>query len=58
MFQIKLYSQALGKEIEMPNDKHLGLLEACHYADVYKKSNPQATFTVYNEQNGDVEYQV
>lgn len=58
MFKITLYSPALGREIEMPHDKHLGLLEACNYADIYKKSNSQATFTVYNEENGDIEYQV
>lgn len=43
---------------DMPDDHDLGLMEACWRADVYKKRNPKAVFTVVNETNGDVEYQI
>lgn len=57
-YMITMYSPYLKKEIEMPHDKHIGLLYACHLADVYKEKYKDATYTVYNEINGDVEYQV
>lgn len=44
--------------MDMPHDKGLGLFEAMHRADIYKSHNGTATFTVVNEENGDVEYQV
>lgn len=43
---------------DMPYDNHLDLFEAFYRADICKKRNPKATFTVVNEENGDVEYQV
>lgn len=44
--------------LEMPGDKGLRLFEACHRAELYKKKNPQAIFSVVNEENGDIEYQI
>jgi len=43
---------------DMPMDTGLGLLEACDRAEIYKRRNPAAVFTVVNEDNGDVEYQI
>lgn len=44
--------------IDMPKDKKLKLFEACYRCDIYKEKNPKATFTVVNEETGDIEYQV
>lgn len=44
--------------LDMPHDNGLRLNEACYRADLYKNRNPQRTFSVINETNGDIEYQV
>ena len=41
-----------------PLDSGLHLIEACYRAALYKRRNESATFTVVNEDNGDIEYQV
>lgn len=55
-FKIVLSTPAV--VVDMPNDKGLGLFDAMHRADLYKSHNRTATFSVVNEENGDVEYQV
>ena len=57
-YKITLYSKSIGQTIDMPNDSGMRLLEACHFADIYKRKNPQAVFSVVNEETGDIEYQV
>lgn len=44
--------------LDMPHDNGLRLSEACYRADLYKNRNPQRTFSVINETNGDIEHQV
>ena len=44
------------RDIPMPLDFNLGLLEACYRADLYAKKNKDATFIVVNEW-GDVDYE-
>lgn len=56
-FKITLYTKRVGT-IDMPNDKGMRLLEACEFADIYKRKNPNAVFSVINEETGDIEYQV
>ena len=56
-FKITLYTKRVGT-IDMPNDKGMRLLEACEFADIYKRKNPDAVFSVINEETGDIEYQV
>ena len=56
-YKITLYTKRTGT-IDMPNDKNMRLLTACEYADIYKRKNPKAIFSVVNEETGDVEYQV
>lgn len=56
MFKIVIYVQ--GRAVDMPHDSGLRLCEACYRADIYKRRNESATFTVVNEDNGDIEYQV
>ena len=56
-FKITLYTKRVGT-IDMPNDKGMRLLEACEFADIYKRKNPDAVFSVINEDTGDIEYQV
>lgn len=56
-FKITLYTKRVGT-IDMPNDKGMRLLEACEFADIYKRKNPNAVFSVVNEETGDIEYQV
>ena len=55
-FKIKMYIPRIRKQMDMPNEKGLGLFEACHRADLYKRSNPHCNYSVINEDNGDVEY--
>lgn len=43
---------------DMPYDNNLDLFEAFWRADIYKNRNPKAIFTVVNQENGDIEYQV
>lgn len=57
MYKVTMCTPSLGRTICMPKDKDLGLFEAAYRADLYKKKNPTATFTVVNMENGDVEYQ-
>ena len=47
-----------GRLLDMPKDHGLGLSEACYRADLYKKRNEARTFSVVNEVNGDIEYQI
>lgn len=42
----------------MPGDVGITLFDACWRADIYKRHNPTATFTVVNMINGDIEYRV
>lgn len=56
-YKITLYTKRTG-EIDMPNEKGMRLMEACDYADIYKRKNPQAIFSVVDEVTGDLEYQV
>lgn len=56
-FKITLYTKRVGT-IDLPNDKGMRLLEACEFADIYKRKNPNAVFSVVNEETGDIEYQV
>lgn len=44
--------------IDMPLDNGLSLLEACGRADIYKRHNSKAVFSVVNVETGDIEYQV
>lgn len=44
--------------IDMPHDNGLGLFEACYRADIYKRHNSKAVFSVVNVETGDIEYQV
>lgn len=55
MFKIVLSKPDM--EIDMPNDKHLSLFDACDRAEIYQRHNRSASFKVINEDNGDVEYQ-
>ncbi len=56
MFKIRIDTNDIHSD--MPMDTNLGLLEACDRAEIYKRKNPAAFFTVVNEDNGDVEYQI
>lgn len=56
-FKITLYKKEIGT-ITMPSCNGLRLLEACYFADIFKRRNPEAIFSVVNEENGDIEYQV
>lgn len=56
MFKIVLDKGEI--HVDMPNDSGLRLLEACYRADLYKRRNPAAIFSVVNMDNGDIEYQV
>ena len=44
--------------ITVPGCNGLRLLEACDFADIFKKQNPKAIFSVVNEETDDIEYQV
>lgn len=57
-FKIKMYIPSIGKAIDMPSDNGLRLFEATHRADLYKRNNPACTFSVVNEDNGDIEYEI
>lgn len=39
-------------------ETHDRLLEACEFADIYKKNNPVRIFGVFNTENGDTMYEV
>lgn len=39
-------------------NNHLGLFEACHYAELYKKRNPKNTYRVINNENQDLEMEI
>ena len=56
MFKIMLEKD--GMRINMPHDHGLRLLEAAERADIYKRHNPSAVFTVVNEENDNIEYQI
>jgi hypothetical protein len=56
MFKIQMSFD--GRLLDMPNDSGLRLSEACYRADIYKNRNPKRTFTVRNEDNDDIEYQI
>lgn len=56
MYQI--YMSSSNGIVEMPEDKHLGLIEACKRADLYKKRNAKNKFLVVSEEYGDIEYEV
>lgn len=43
---------------DMPNDKNLRLFDACDRAEIYKRKNPSAVFSVVNMETGDIEYQI
>ena len=54
-------------EMVMPNgnvvnmgfgNNHLGLFEACRYAELYKKRNPKNTYRVINNENQDLEMEI
>lgn len=47
-----------GNIVDMPHDSGLRLSEACYRADLYKRRNEKRVFSVVNEDNGDIEYQV
>jgi hypothetical protein len=53
----EIYMLFEGRQVPMPSDHGLSLIEATRRADLYKKRNPARTFTVCNEINGDIEYQ-
>ena len=38
-------------------DENIGLLTACHRADLYKNRNGKCRFVVVNNDNGDWEYE-
>ena len=56
-FKITLYKKEIGT-ITMAGCNGLRLLEACDFADIFKKQNPKAIFSVVNEETDDIEYQV
>ena len=56
MFKIVMTFE--GRFLDMPHDSDLRLIEACYRADLYKKRNSVRTFSVINEETGDIEYQV
>lgn len=56
-FKITIFTKRTGT-FDMPNEKGMRLLQACEFADIYKRHNPDAVFSVVNEQTGDIEYQV
>lgn len=56
MFNFNIIMRVHERDIPMPLDVNLGLLEACYRADLYAKRNKDATFIVVNEY-GDVEYE-
>ena len=58
MFKIIMKPASTGRLVPMPGDKNLSLREAVWRADLYKKKNPKATFSVVNEINEEVEYEV
>lgn len=47
-----------GNVVKMPSDTNLGLFEACHRAELYKKRNLKNTFRVINNDNEDLEMEV
>ena len=57
-FKIKMYIPSIGKAIDMPSDKGLRLLEAEHRMHCYKANNPDCTYLLVNEDNGDIEYEI
>ena len=57
-YKITFYSKRIGETLDMPNENGMCLLEACNFAEIYKRKNPQAVFSVVNEETGDIEYQV
>lgn len=57
-FKITLRTPRLRRAIDLPKDKGLRFFEACERADIYKRCNPQATYSVVEEEHGDILYQV
>ncbi len=55
MYKIIMYVN--GTTISMPLDTDLRLFEACEKADIYKRHNSKAVYSVVND-SGDIEYQV
>lgn len=55
MYKIMMYVN--GMTINMPFDAGLSFLEACERADIYKRHNSKAVFSVVND-SGEIEYQV
>ena len=56
MFKIVMHYD--GRMVDMPHDKGLRLSEACYRVDIYKNRNEKVMFSVVNEDNGDIEYQI
>lgn len=56
MYKIKLTTDKV--DFFMPKENHESLFKACDYADIYKKHNPKAHYSVINDESGDVEYEV
>ena len=56
MFKIVITTRDIS--LDMPHDIGLNLFDACYRADLYKKNNAKAAFTVVDMTTGDVEYQV
>lgn len=57
-YKITMYIPHLNMTVDMPNNNGMRLFEACEFADIYKRRSPNNVFTVVNEENGDIEYQV
>ena len=55
MYKIHLSTKSVS--FDMPKENHESLLKACHLADLYKKRNENARFTVIDTSNGDVMYE-
>lgn len=48
-----------GNVVQMgKGDQHLGLFEACHRAELYKRKNPKNIYRVINNNNQDLEMEI
>ena len=54
MYKITAYIHRTGTTVDMPHDKDLGLFEATHRMKLYKKRNPDLTYSLVNQDNGDI----
>lgn len=56
MYKIHLATDKVS--FDMPNERYESLFMAVRIANLYKKANATAHFTVINEDNGDIEHEI